>query len=128
MLRRKLSNALFRTRAVMLFERLYAGLAPLFVVCAIFFGLALFGLFGFMPGWLHVLSVALGAGALVWAIVTGEPRLKAPSHRDARQRLEDSSDLPQGLLADLEDVPLNTSHTSLLWKAHQHQLEQSLNA
>ena len=124
--RRTLSFALFRTRAVLLWERLYAALAPLFTVIAVFAGLALFGLWAAIPGWLHVLGCAAFVGAAVWAIVIAEPRLVMPSIGETRRRLESESGLPQGTLADLDDTPFTSAPDDPFWQAHHARIAATL--
>lgn len=126
MLRRALRLALFRTRAVLLWERVYAALAPLFVVLAVFLGLGLFGVWGAVPGWLHLLGCAAAIGAAVWAIVKAEPLFVMPSRADTQRRLESESALPRGTLADLADMPLTGDRADPLWQAHKRRLARTI--
>ncbi|MEM9233158.1 MAG: DUF4175 family protein [Pseudomonadota bacterium] len=126
MARRSLPLSLFQTRMVMLWERLYAGLVPILMVFAVFVGLALFGVFDALPGWLHVAAFANFVGLVVWAIIVVEPHLMMPRGDEARQRLERDSKLPQGSLSDLADTPFMSDKASPLWQAHQNRLQRRL--
>ncbi|WP_370336872.1 DUF4175 domain-containing protein [Parvularcula marina] len=121
-----LSLPLFQTRMVMLWERLYAGLVPILIVFFVFIGLALFGVFDGLPGWLHVLALVNFLGLLVWAIIVAEPHLMFPKREETRSRLERESGLPPGQLADLDDRPFAGSADNPLWQMHRWQMIDGL--
>lgn len=117
-----LSLPLFQTRMVMLWERLYAGLVPILIVFFIFAGLALFGVFEALPGWLHLLALLNFVGLIVWAVIVAEPHLIFPRDDETRRRLEAESGLAPGRLADLLDRPFTGDAASPLWHIHQQQM------
>lgn len=123
---RRLSFALFRTRFTMLWERLYAGLTPIFIVIALFFGLALFGLFEVIPAWGHLILCLLALGGLFLAVILAERFIRSPSSQDIRHRLETDSQLPQGYLADCLDVPFEAEIQNPLWQQHRRELSRKI--
>ena len=65
---RKLARKLRLTAAAMVWERLWPALWPLTATLALFLVLAVFDVFGWLPGWIHVLVLAGFAGSMAWAV------------------------------------------------------------
>ncbi|MFQ3623249.1 MAG: TIGR02302 family protein [Acetobacteraceae bacterium] len=109
-------------RAAILWERLWPATAPLLGVLGLFGVAALSGLLPLLPGWLHVLLLALfgaaAAAALLWAVT----QVRVPASAEGERRLERASGLAHRPLTSLADRPATNAadpSTAALWAAHQ---------
>ena len=90
-------------RWVLVWERLWPGLVPPLSLAGFALALALFGVFAWLPGWLHLLALiglAAGFAALSWRAVR---RVVWPGPEEAARRLERDSGLAHRPLAAMTD-------------------------
>ena len=124
----RLRRGLALARFAILWERTWPALWPIPALLAAFLGLALFGVFAALPGWLHLLLLVAFAAAILYFL----PRLfrvARPRGDEALRRLERTSGLAHGPLQALTDGigagaddPLARS----LWEAHRRRLVAAL--
>ncbi|WP_239451640.1 DUF4175 family protein, partial [Elioraea rosea] len=116
-----LARRRFLARAALFWERLWPALWPPLGVAGVFLIVALSGLLGLLPGWLHlVLLVGFGLG-FVWSLFIGFRGWRVPGERDGDRRLEQASGLSHRPLAILADRPAagGDPMAEALWRAHQ---------
>ena len=108
-------------RAALLWERVWRGLWPASGIVCVYAALALFGVFAFLPGWLHgiVLAATLFASAL--ALYEGFKDFYVPQWRDGARRLERDAALAHRPISEGNDTLAfgqNDAIAEELWKAH----------
>ena len=117
---RTLARKLRLTVAAMVWERVWPALWPLSATAALFVVLAVFDVFGLLPGWLHVLVLVGFAAAVVWAVRAAITEFKWPEAETAHRRLERGSGLAhrplETLVDDLSGAPDATTQT--MWSTH----------
>ena len=106
--------------AAMAWERLWPALWPITGTLALFLVVAIFEVFSWLPGWLHLL-VLLGFGlALVYGARTAARDFRWPRAEAARRRLERASGLGhrplETLIDDVSEMP--EAQTRALWRIH----------
>ncbi|VAV90244.1 Methyl-accepting chemotaxis protein [hydrothermal vent metagenome] len=111
--------AIIAARGVLFWERAWPAMLPALGVAAIFIMLALFGAWRLTPGWLHGLTLGLGAlvfASLVWRDLRS---LRWPARRTALARLEQDGHAEHAPLQALDDTPFDAAKTANpLWRAH----------
>ena len=112
------------------FERLWRALWPVWAIVGAFLAIALFDLFAWFPGWLHAITLALFAAALI-AILTINLRLvRFPRYEESRRRLEQTNELPHRPLETLDDRVAGGGETDpvtrALWRQHQAKLREEI--
>ena len=117
---RGLVRKLRLTAAAMIWESLWPALWPLTAILALFLALAVFDLLSWLPGWLHVLVLAVFAGAVVWALRSAAREFHWPEPEAAHRRLERGSGVQhrplETLIDDLSGAP--GVATKSLWSTH----------
>ena len=117
---RTLARKLRLTGAAMVWERLWPALWPLTGTIALFLVAAVFDVYSWVPGWLHLLAlVGFGAG-IVWSVRSAIHEFRWPEARAAHRRLERSSGLAHRPLETLVDEMSGARDpgTKSLWHAH----------
>ena len=101
-------------------ERAWPLLWPAGGIVGLFLVAALANPFVYLPAWLHLLSLAGFAAAIVWAGLWSARRTSAPTRDQAVRHLEQSSGLEHRPLSALEDKPATGTDedTARLWHAH----------
>jgi uncharacterized protein (TIGR02302 family) len=106
-------------RGVLFWERAWPAMLPALGVASIFIMLALFSAWRLTPGWLHGLTLGLGAlvfASLVWRDLRS---LRWPARRTALARLEQDGRAEHAPLQALDDAPFDPAKTANpLWRAH----------
>lgn len=125
--RLRLKRAL--ARAAIFWERLWPAVAPALGIAALFVIVALSGLLPLLPGWLHLVVLALfacaGCVAVAWAIT----RVRLPAVSEGERRLERASGLTHRPLTSLTDRPasgVGDPAAEALWAAHQKRAASAL--
>lgn len=118
-LQRRLANRRVLARMVIFFERAWLAIWPVLGVLGLFLVVALLDGFRLLPAWLHVLALALSAGALGWTGLRAVRALAWPDQRAAERRLERVNALTHRPLTTLTDRPATTDPLGLaLWQTH----------
>jgi uncharacterized protein (TIGR02302 family) len=116
---RRLAGRRFLARAALLFEAVWPALWPPAAVAGVFLCLALLGLPPLLPGWLHLIVLALFLVVFLGLLVRGLGGITVPDDRAADRRLEGQSGLLHRPLSVLTDTPAVADPVGLaLWKAH----------
>jgi uncharacterized protein (TIGR02302 family) len=117
---RTLARKLRLTAAAMVWERLWPALWPLTATLALFLVLAVFDLFGWLPGWLHVLVLAGFAVSIAWAVRSALGEFQWPEAEAAHRRLERGSGVAhrplETLIDEISGNPIAATQT--MWSAH----------
>ncbi len=107
------------------FEKLWPALWPPLAVLGLFLAISLFGLWRYLPAWLHGLGLVAFAAAFVFTLVKARVGLVWPSRDAGLERLETTNALSHQPLRSLEDDlasgrgdPLTRS----LWQRHRERL------
>ena len=124
----------FRCRVVMAraaagFERLWSASWPTLLVVAAFLVVSLFGVWAWLPAWLHALGLLGFAGALGWTLWRTWRTFRWPDHDTALQRLEQVNRLthqPLRALGDRLAGGENDPATLSLWRRYQERLLSTL--
>lgn len=122
---RRLGRRLRLAWAALAWERAWPLLLPPVAVVAAFLAIALFDILPLLPGWLHALILALGAGWLAYLVARVPVRLRLPGRDEAARRLERDSELSHRPLAALADRLAGNGGDPLaaaLWQAHRHRM------
>ena len=85
------------------FERIWPALWPPLAVLGLFLVISLFGLWRYLPGWLHGIGLAVFAAAFLRALWQARPAVAWPSRHAGLGRLEDINDLSHRPLRSLDD-------------------------
>jgi len=117
----RLAHKLRLARLALAWERLWPALWPTTAIALGFAAVSVWGAFELLPGWLHLALLVLFSGGLAFSAWRGLRRLRWPSQRDIRRRIELDSGAPHRPLETLTDTfGQPTSANSLaLWRAHQ---------
>jgi uncharacterized protein (TIGR02302 family) len=111
-------------------ERLWRALWPVWVIAGAFLAFALFDLYAWLPGWLHVVVLALFAVAVVAVLLVNLQRVQFPHYWESRRRLERVNKLPHRPLETLDDHVAGGAEASpvtrAMWRQHQAQLRRGL--
>ena len=105
--------------------RLWRGAA----LIAVFLGLSLLGLWLWLPGWLHVVVLALFAVALPWFLWRDLPGWRLPDEADALRRLELKSGFDHRPLTALDDTyagDRRDTASRALWEAHRRRVREAI--
>lgn len=124
-LNRRLDRRLRSAWAALAWERAWPLILPPLALLGLFLALALFDLLPHLPGWLHGLILALGAGGLSYLVGRVPLYLKLPDRDEAARRLERDSELPHRPLAALADRMAGSGDdplASALWRAHRRRM------
>ena len=107
------------------FEKIWPALWPSLAVLGLFLTISLFGLWRYLPGWLHGLGLFAFAAAFGWTLVQTRSALAWPSRHAGLGRLEEVNNLRHQPLRSLDDQ-LSSGHddplTRSLWKRHRERL------
>jgi len=113
------------SRAAHAFERIWPALWPPLAVLGAFLAISLFGLWHYLPGWLHGFGLLAFAAAFVAALLRSREGLIWPSRYAGLERLEKINALAHQPLRSLDDQlssgqddPLTRS----LWQRHRERL------
>jgi uncharacterized protein (TIGR02302 family) len=112
----------------LIWERLGPALAPAFAVVAVFAVLALFDLPERLPGWLHLVLLAVLALALIYFLYDGLCHFRVPRLAVARRRIELESGLEHRPLTALDDRLAGGGEDAeavALWEAHRARMAQA---
>jgi uncharacterized protein (TIGR02302 family) len=119
---RKLARKLRLTAAAMVWERLWPALWPLTATLALFLVLAVFDVFGWLPGWIHVLVLAGFSGSVAWAVRSAIGEFQWPEAEAAHRRLERGSGVAhrplETLIDEISGYPI--AATESMWSAHKN--------
>ncbi|WP_298726240.1 TIGR02302 family protein [uncultured Ferrovibrio sp.] len=124
-----LERRLMLARTAAFWERFWPGLMPAAAVVAVFFILAGFDVWRFLPVWLHWLILAGFAAALPAALWYGLRGLRWPSHADAMRRLERVNLLqhrPLEAAADTLAAEQQDPIAQSLWELHRRRALERL--
>lgn len=94
---------------------------PLALVIKLFLSAALFGLFGLLPPWLHLLLFTLFALSAAIALGWGVKHYHQPQADEVRRAVEKASALAHRPLSTLADAP---AQPSPLWQPHRERMAQ----
>ena len=122
----KLGRKLFLARSALAWEYLWPALWPAVGIAGLFLALALFDFFAQMPGWLHVILLAVFAIFFVRALVQAIRQFDWPDPHDGRRRLERASGLdhrPLTAVNDSQATGTDDQSSAELWRAHQARME-----
>lgn len=120
-IRRARAGAMVRARLSLRWERLWPRLWPLVAVLCGITGIFLTDLLPALPGWLHMLALAVGVLVLVWATrhaVTGH---RGIDDEDVLHRIDRDSGFrhdPLGVLDDDIDPETSSPEARSIWAAH----------
>ena len=118
---------LWQARAALTWERLWPAIWLGVTIIGGFLALALLGVFGTLPGWLHLLVLLLFAGGIGFALYRGLKGFVVPDESTARRRLEQDSGLPHRPLNALRDrVAGGDALAAELWRLHQERMRASV--
>ncbi len=110
---------IFATRLAIFWERLWPAALPLLAVPYILIIFSLFGVWRFIPEWLHTITLTLSAAGLAVIAWRELRRLRWPSRREAQARLEEDGRAEHAPLQALDDTPFEgAGRASPLWRAH----------
>ena len=114
-------------RAALGFERLWPALWPALAVLSGFLIVSLFGLWSWLPGWLHALGLVAFAAAFASALAHARGAIRWPDQASGLGRLEEVNRLPHQPLRSLDDRLSGGDRdpaTLLLWRRHQERLSR----
>ncbi len=107
------------------FEKIWPALWPPLAALGLFLVISLFGLWRYLPGWLHGLGLLAFAAAFVWTLTQARSALIWPSRHAGLGRLEEVNGLRHQPLRSLDDQ-LSGGHddplTRSLWQRHRQRL------
>ncbi len=109
-------------KAALFWESLWPALWPALAVVLLFLVLALLEFWRWLPGWPHVVALALFGMALVLALVLGLRGLRLPDRAAAERRLEKASAFVHRPLSTLRDDiggGAGDAGARSLWRLHQ---------
>ena len=123
-LRRKVALS----RAALAWERIVPALLPGFGVIGGFAVITVFGLWIYLPGWLHALGLVAFAGALVWTLWRGRGAFLLPAREAGIRRLERVSVIDHRPLSTVLDRPAQADDpvTWAVWRSHVRRMETLL--
>jgi len=123
-LRRKVALS----RAALAWERIVPALLPGLGVIGGFAVITVFGLWAYLPGWLHALGLAAFGGALVWALWRGRGAFLLPAREAGIRRLERVSVIDHRPLSTMLDRPAQVDDpaTWSVWHSHVRRMETLL--
>lgn len=116
----RLRYRLYGARLAVFWERLWPGLWPATAILLLFIAVALFDLLPRLPGWLHLVGLALFALSFTTALGHALRHLRLANLADARRYLEGGDSGASRPLSALDDR-LATDYgptTRTLWAAH----------
>jgi len=105
----------------LLLERMTRAFWPALALALLGLALALLGLPQALPGWAHLVLLALFAGGLAWLLWRGARQLAWPAGRLARDRVEQASGLDhRPLTAALDSLPpqVRDPQAAVLFRLH----------
>lgn len=107
-------------------ERAYAAFLPVPLVILAFLGVSLLGLWGNIPGWLHIAGLLIAFCALGAAVWRALGQFISPTLPEALHRIETDSGLPHGTLQDALDTPFSGNTEDPFWQRHLNRLQQTI--
>ncbi len=114
------------SRLLLWVERAVPAFLPAGLVAAGFLTLSVYGLWGFLPGWLHLLLLLIFALSFLMAVVRGAAGLHYPTAVEGIRRLERTNHAPHRPVTTLVDPPAAViASARRAWAMH---LERSLQA
>lgn len=111
--------SIFTTRFVLFWEEFWPAILPALAIPYILAVISLFGLWQYVPAWLHWCTLALAVAALGNRLWRDTRHLRFPSRRKAQARLEEDGKASHAPLQALDDVPFQSENANALWNAHQ---------
>ena len=111
--------SILTTRFVLFWEDFWPAILPALAIPYILGIISLFGLWQFVPAWLHWSTLALAIAVLGNMLWRDARHLRFPSRRNAQARLEEDGHTFHTPLQALDDMPFQSENTGTLWKAHQ---------
>ncbi len=118
--------------AALWWERAWPALWPALGIAFAFIALSLVNLWTVVPGWLHVVLLAVFSAALAAALVRALGGLVRPGRREGRRRLERTSGLSHRPLTALRDrltgaeAAAHDAGTQALWEEHRVRARRSV--
>ncbi|MGD8326749.1 MAG: TIGR02302 family protein [Sphingomonadales bacterium] len=124
----RLKSQLIKARFNIALERAWPLLWPGLGVVGAFIALSLFDIWAYVPGYLHVLGLAVSAFALLAIAKRFWDEFKWPSHHEVLRRVEKSSGVRHRALSLLEDkIASRHDHNGfVLWEAYRNRLIKGL--
>ncbi|MBI3453312.1 MAG: TIGR02302 family protein, partial [Rhodospirillales bacterium] len=125
----RLARRLMLARLALAWEGLWPAFVPALAVAGLFLVVALFDLLPLLPAWLHALTLAGFAGALVYALYRTRCVWRLPDEDAGRRRLERASGTPHRPLTALRDRIAggdNDPMATALWQAHRTRMRAAL--
>jgi uncharacterized protein (TIGR02302 family) len=116
-------------RAAAGFEAVWSALWPSLALLGVFLVISLFGLWAWMPAWLHAAGILGFAAGLIWTLWRAREGLRWPDRDAGLRRLEQVNELPHQPLRSLGDRlsgGADDPATLSLWRRHQERLAQTL--
>lgn len=117
---------LLRTRALMIWERVYPAYLPALIGFLLAGALAFTGWLARMPLWFHVSALVLVIGALGYLLWRGTQQFRWPSRREALRRIEERNGLKQGCLDAIDAHPFAADESEPLWIAARERLVEAI--
>ena len=105
------------TRLVLFWERFWPSVLPALAVPYVIVIISLFGLWRFIPGWLHWIALGVAGAGLAAMLARDFKGFRFPSRRDVNARLEEDGRAVHAPLQALDDRPFG-AEASPLWRAH----------
>ena len=116
-------------RLAQAFEGIWPALWPVLGTAGLFLIISLFGLWQFLPGWLHGLGLVVFLVAICWTLFSAARAFVWPSRDVGLGRLERVNDLDHRPLRSLEDELSGGTHddvTRSLWRRHRERLARKI--
>jgi uncharacterized protein (TIGR02302 family) len=123
---RRIERRIWIARALLTWERLWAGLWTSALLFGLFIASALFGVFDDLALGIHWALLAAFALFVATALWTGLKSFRLPSRDAALAHLEAASGLNHQPLSAYEDVAAQGTGDAVLWRAHQDWVAQRL--
>lgn len=106
------------TRLVLFWERFWPSVLPAAAVPYVIVIISLFGLWRFIPAWLHWMTLGIAAAGFAAMLMRDFKGFRFPARRDVNARLEEDGRAAHAPLQALDDRPFGAEDASPLWRAH----------
>lgn len=120
---RRLRLRIQLSRLLAWWERAVPALWPTFLTVGLFLAASLFGAWKMLPGWLHLLLLAVFAVAFLRGLGTAAAGLRPPSRGDGIRRLERTGRIPHRPISSVLDSPAALIDTAReAWRLHRERM------